>query len=91
LSTESPTAKSFEMASVEYRLWLENFIAHTFENRSLLEKALTGPGAEGDKNGSDEEKAQYQGNRPLGVFGKILLSFMSKRRVFSTGESGHGM
>ncbi len=79
------------MASPKYLQWLETIIDYKFDDPTLLEKALTGPGAEGDKEGTEEEKLQYEGNRPLASLGRSLLSFIIERRAFSEGQLGRGI
>jgi hypothetical protein len=78
------------MAISGYIEWLENILAYDFRNRSLVEKALTAPGAEGDKEGTMEEQVKYEGNRLLAEMGKSLLPFVIRRRAFSEKECGRG-
>ncbi|PMD36876.1 hypothetical protein L207DRAFT_586565 [Hyaloscypha variabilis F] len=77
------------MASSAYFQWLEAVIGYRFEESSLLEKALTAPGAEGDK-GTAEDRARYQGNRLLARLGKRLLLYLDVKRAFWEGTLGQG-
>ncbi|KFY17555.1 hypothetical protein V492_00583 [Pseudogymnoascus sp. VKM F-4246] len=47
----------------------------------MLDKALTAPGAEGDKEGDPDERIKYQGNRNLAQIGNPLLQLVVKRLV----------
>jgi len=78
------------MASSAYFQWLEAVIGYRFEESSLLEKALTAPGAEGDK-GTAEDRARYQGNRLLAQLGKRLLPYLDVKRAFWEGTLGQGI
>ncbi|KAF4632573.1 hypothetical protein G7Y89_g5549 [Cudoniella acicularis] len=78
------------MASSKYIEWLENIIAYCFRDRSLLETALTAPGAEGDKEGTEEEKVRYQGNRLLAQVGRSLLQLVIETRALSEGNFRRG-
>jgi hypothetical protein len=56
----------------EHLLQLQRFLKYEFTDTSQLEKALTAPGAEGDKDGNLEEKDPYEGNRKLAQIGNPL-------------------
>ena len=70
---------------------LESNIDYSFTNRFLLELALTAPGAEGNKEGTDNEKVKYEGNRLLARLGKSLLPLFIERRALSERAYGKGM
>jgi hypothetical protein len=48
---------------------VQSFISYFFTDISLLEKALTAPGADGDKRGMGGERDKYEGNRMLSKIG----------------------
>jgi hypothetical protein len=48
---------------------VQSFISYSFTDISLLEKALTAPGADGDKGGMDGDRDRYEGNRKLSMIG----------------------
>jgi dsRNA-specific ribonuclease len=70
------------MISEEYLVWLQSYFGHQFRNRSLLEKALTAPGAEGNKTGTKEERDKYEGNRKLAQMGGSLISLVVRKKAF---------
>ncbi|OBT71262.1 hypothetical protein VF21_09928 [Pseudogymnoascus sp. 05NY08] len=47
----------------------------------MLDKALTAPGAEGDKEGDPDERIKYEGNQNLAQIGNPLLQLAVKRLV----------
>lgn len=79
------------MASSDCIDRLVNTIAYEFRDRSLLVRALTAPGAEGDKEGTEEEQVRYQGNRLLAQVGKSLLQLIVETTALSEGGSKRGM
>jgi hypothetical protein len=70
--------------------WLESVIDYDFTNHSSLETALTAPGAEGDKEGTEEEKVKYEGSRTLAQLGRTLLQLVIDRRALSEEILGRG-
>jgi dsRNA-specific ribonuclease len=64
-----------------YLMWLQGFFSYRFRNPSLLEKALTAPGAEGNKTGTKEEKDKYEGNRKLAQIGDSLIPLVVRKKV----------
>ncbi|KAM3067005.1 hypothetical protein ACMFMG_011787 [Clarireedia jacksonii] len=76
------------MASSEYITRLESIIDYTFRDRFLIYKALTAPGAEGDKRGDKEERNKYDGNRKLAKVGEgIIQLVVRKRQLFEEEHS----
>jgi hypothetical protein len=49
---------------------VQSFISYSFADISPLEKALTAPGAEGDKGGMDGDRDRYEGNRKLSTLAR---------------------
>jgi dsRNA-specific ribonuclease len=66
---------------------LQEAIGYQFNNISLLEKALTAPGAEGVKKGSPEEHDLYNGNRKLAALGDSILLLVARTRSASNEAS----
>ncbi|CZS94326.1 hypothetical protein WAI453_013086 [Rhynchosporium graminicola] len=60
--------------------FLEEVLNYHFIAKSVLNEALTAPGAEGDKEGTAEEKAKYEGNRLLARFSKCVLPLLALGR-----------
>lgn len=58
-----------------------DFLGRPFTDLSMLEKALTAPGAEGDKEGDRNEQIKYEGNRILAQIGNPLLQLAVKSLV----------
>ncbi|KAH7403857.1 hypothetical protein BKA64DRAFT_461794 [Cadophora sp. MPI-SDFR-AT-0126] len=75
------------MDSPNYLTDLEEVLGYHFRAKSVLEKALTARGAEGDKEGTVEEKAKYEGNRLLAESGKCVLPLLALRRNYSGPNS----
>ena len=71
--------------------YLEEVLGYRFHAKSVLDKALTAPGAEGDKEGTAEEKAKYEGNRLLADSGRFVLPLLALRRSYSEKNSENGM
>ncbi|KAK6601217.1 hypothetical protein H4I96_06558 [Botrytis cinerea] len=82
------------MADLDCISRLEKNINYQFTNRLLLHKALTAPGAEGSKEGNEEERQQYEGNQALGEeegqdeiealkFGMIKRNHAEKAKAFA--------
>ncbi|PQE09029.1 Ribonuclease III protein [Rutstroemia sp. NJR-2017a BBW] len=78
------------MASLEYIARLENIIDYKFRNCSLIQKALTAPGAEGNKKGNEEEQQQYEGNRKLAKVGESLIQLVVRKRELCEEKNSHG-
>lgn len=57
------------------------FLGRPFSDLSMLEKALTAPGAEGDKEGDPDERIKYEGNRILAQIGTPLHQLAVKSLV----------
>lgn len=89
--SDLPIVSLEKMASSAYYKHLEEVIDYHFSESSLLEEALTAPGAEGNKEGTTEEKDKYEGHRLLAKSGKYLLPLLVVRRTFSEGNSGNGV
>ncbi|PVH79901.1 hypothetical protein DL98DRAFT_588897 [Cadophora sp. DSE1049] len=70
--------------------YLEEVLGYHFRAKSVLDKALTAPGAEGDKEGTAEEKVKYEGNRLLADSGKCVLPLLALRRNYSERNSENG-
>ncbi|KAL2060862.1 hypothetical protein VTL71DRAFT_8914 [Oculimacula yallundae] len=70
--------------------YLEEVLDYHFREKSVLNEALTAPGAEGDKEGTAEEKVKYEGNRFLALFGKCVLPLLALGRKYSERNSEHG-
>ena len=64
------------------------FLGCPFSDLSILEKALTAPGAEGDKEGDLDERIKYEGNRILAQIGIPLLQLAVKRLVLEGVSRG---
>lgn len=64
------------------------FLRHPFSDLSILDKALTAPGAEGDKEGDPDERIKYDGNRKLAQIGNPLLQLAVKRLVLEGAPPG---
>jgi dsRNA-specific ribonuclease len=79
------------MASSEYIARLEDIIDYKFRNRSLIHKALTAPGAEGNKRGNEEERHQYEGNRMLAKVGESLIQLVIRKREACEKEYSQGI
>lgn len=60
-----------------------DFLGRPFSDLSVLEKALTAPGAEGDKGGNPDERVKYEGNRILAQIGTPLHQLAVKRLVLN--------
>ena len=76
------------MATLDYRLLqIQLFTHYMFTDILLLKKALTAPGAEGDKEGSQDEQDKYEGNRKLAQIGKPLYQLVVRERVLVEGAS----
>ncbi|KAG4429203.1 hypothetical protein IFR05_015316 [Cadophora sp. M221] len=67
--------------------YLEEVLGYRFRAKSVLDKALTAPGAEGDKEGTAEEKVKREGNRFLADSGKCVLPLLALRRNYSERNS----
>jgi hypothetical protein len=52
-----------------------------------LEKALTAPGAEGDKKGNKEERDKYEGNRKLAQMGDSLIPLVVRKKALYEEEA----
>lgn len=70
-----------QMTNEEYLMWLQNYFGYRFKNLSLLQKALTAPGAEGDKEGTKDEKDKYEGNRKLAQMGDSLIPVIIRKKA----------
>lgn len=71
----------FNMADKGYFKKLEHDLNYIFRRISLLDRALTAPGAEGDKMGTKEEQEKYDGNRKQAQLGISLLSLAVRQKV----------
>lgn len=69
------------MTDQTYLNWLQNYMGYRFRNGSLLEKALTAPGAEGNKEGTKEEKDKYDGNRNQAQLGDSLIPLVVRQKA----------
>ncbi|KAM0172089.1 hypothetical protein ACHAPC_010871 [Botrytis cinerea] len=78
------------MADLDCISRLEKNINYQFTNRLLLHKALTAPGAEGSKEGNEEERQQYEGNRKLAKKGENLIQSVLKMKEALGEEEGQG-
>lgn len=58
-----------------------DFLGLPFSDLSMLKKALTARGAEGDKEGDRNERIKYEGNRILAQIGNPLLQLAAKSLV----------
>ncbi|KAK6591817.1 hypothetical protein H4I96_12094 [Botrytis cinerea] len=76
------------MADLDCISRLERNINYQFTNRLLLHKALTAPGAEGSKEGNEEERQQYEGNRKLAKKGENLIQSVLKMKEALGEEEG---
>ncbi|CZT52257.1 uncharacterized protein RSE6_13546 [Rhynchosporium secalis] len=70
--------------------YLEEVLGYNFRVKSVLHEALTAPGAEGDKEGTTEEKVKHEGNRLLALFGKCVLPLLTLGRSYSERNSENG-
>tara|TARA_R110002060_G_scaffold7178_6_gene10947 strand:- start:1323 stop:1631 length:309 start_codon:yes stop_codon:yes gene_type:complete len=77
-----------KMATTDY---LEEVLGYHFRAKSVLDKALTAPGAEGDKEGTAAERVKYEGNRVLADSGRCVLPLLALRRNYSERNSENGM
>jgi dsRNA-specific ribonuclease len=64
------------MANEGYLIRLQDLINYRFNDITLLELALTAPGAEGDKKGNKAERDKYDGNRKLAQLGDSILQII---------------
>lgn len=64
---------------------VQKFIGYTFRDISLLQKALTAPGADGNKEGTDEERVRYKGNRELSQMGFVFRDLAVHNLKFTKG------
>jgi dsRNA-specific ribonuclease len=78
------------MTSSEYIARLEGIIDYKFRDHSLIHKALTAPGAEGNKRGNKEERHQYEGNRMLAKVGESLIQLVVRKRELFEEEQLRG-
>ena len=78
------------MADLDYILQLESIVNYKFANRLLIYRALTAPGAEGSKEGNEEERQQYEGNRKLAKVGENLIQSVLKMKEALGEEEGQG-
>ncbi|KAF7920912.1 hypothetical protein EAE99_007764 [Botrytis elliptica] len=76
------------MADLDYISQLESIVNYKFANRLLIYKALTAPGAEGSKEGNEEERQQYDGNRKLSKVGENLIQSVLKMKEALGEEDG---
>ncbi|KAF7945587.1 hypothetical protein EAE96_010354 [Botrytis aclada] len=76
------------MADLDYILQLESIVNYKFANRLLIYRALTAPGAEGNKEGNNEERQQYEGNRKLAKVGENLIQSVLKMKEALGKEDG---
>ncbi|KAK8900818.1 hypothetical protein QC760_010582 [Botrytis cinerea] len=76
------------MADLDYILQLESIVNYKFANRLLIYRALTAPGAEGSKEGNEEERQQYEGNRKLAKVGENLIQSVLKMKEALGEEDG---
>lgn len=79
------------MPSLDYIEWLECSITYPFKNRSFLEVALTAPGAEGNKEGTEKERDEHEGNRPFARLGRVLLQLVTVRATLPEEKLKRGM
>ena len=74
------------MVTLDYGLLQSQlFINYVFTDILLLKKALTAPGAEGDKEGSQDEQDKYEGNRKLASIGKPLYELIVREKILVEG------
>lgn len=64
------------MATDGYFIQLQDRIGYKFRDVAFLERALTAPGAEGDKEGDMVAREMYEGNRKLALIGDRTLQFI---------------
>lgn len=64
------------MANDGYITRLQDQIDYKFNDVALLERALTAPGAEGNKEGDMVERDKYDGNRKLAQLGDSILQLI---------------
>ncbi|KAF7952839.1 hypothetical protein EAE96_006064 [Botrytis aclada] len=77
------------MNTTDYIRYLEEVLGYHFCAKSMLEKVLTAPGAEGDKYRIEEDRIKYEGHRLLSTSGMhILLVLASRKRMISESNSG---
>lgn len=78
-------------ATEDHLLNLQCLLDYRFKDFLLLQKALTAPGAEGNKAGNPEEQSQYDGNRNLAHVGNHLYRLSVAQRVLkgNTSRSTH--
>lgn len=69
------------MTYEEYLVWLQGSFGYRFNDISLLKKALTAPGAEGNKNGTKEERDKYEGNRKQAQMGGSLIPLVVRKKT----------
>ncbi|KAK6591869.1 hypothetical protein H4I96_12146 [Botrytis cinerea] len=77
------------MNTTDYFRYLEEVLGYHFCAKSMLEKVLTAPGAEGDKYGIEEDRIKYEGHRLLSTSGMHILPVLaSRKRMISESNSG---
>jgi dsRNA-specific ribonuclease len=76
------------MANDGYLFGLQHNIGHMFTDVALLDLALRAPGAEGEKEGTEEEQKKYDGNRKLAQLGESVIQvFVLEKSLFEEGAN----
>ncbi len=75
------------MANEGYIIRLQDQIGYRFNDITLLERALTAPGVEGEKEGLKEERSKYEGNRKLAQLGDSILHLIVLQRALFEEDS----
>lgn len=75
------------MADIFFLEDLQSKLEYEFQDVERLKKALTAPGAEGEKEGDEDERYRYAGNRGLANVGFSLYELCVKENALraSTG------
>jgi dsRNA-specific ribonuclease len=69
------------MVNEGYLIRLQDNIGYRFTDAALLDLALTAAGAEGKKDGDQQERDKYDGNRKLAQLGDSLLPLVVRKKA----------
>lgn len=79
------------MTDEEFLTWLQSSIGYTFRDNYLLQTTLITPGFEGCKDGSEEQKKKYEGNRIPAQLGDSLIPLVVRHQLLVVDGSSRGM